>query len=155
MFLQFDRSGICKQARNQLGTPGGRRVFSGPNFLNCPIFSNYDQRIFPGGGEKVSGGGQAPLVTGRFVSCLHCAYKFYQRSKFCTFYCISWFLILKFCAQSPCSITTPHSLVRICDWRHYLHTSQTSCSPAAIPIANLVQPMRGSHANSCTTIQFS
>ena len=42
---------ILKQASNQLGTPGGRRVFwDGPKcFKLCPIILNYVQNIFPGG----------------------------------------------------------------------------------------------------------
>jgi len=44
------RHAMC-QARNQLGTPGGRRVFwEWPKFFKlCPILSNYVQHIFPGG----------------------------------------------------------------------------------------------------------
>jgi len=53
----------AKQARNQLGTPGGRRDFwEGPNrFELCPIVLNYVQHIFPGGGKKFSWGCFAPL----------------------------------------------------------------------------------------------
>jgi len=42
---------IYKQARNQLGTPGGRRVFrEGPKFFElCPIFLDCVQHIFPEG----------------------------------------------------------------------------------------------------------
>jgi len=43
----------CHQARNQLRTPGGRRVFwEWPKFFKlCPILSNYVQHIFPGGAK--------------------------------------------------------------------------------------------------------
>jgi len=40
-----------RQARNQLGTPGGTKSFprGAQIFLLCPIFLNYVQHIFPGG----------------------------------------------------------------------------------------------------------
>ena len=49
------------QARNQLGTPGGRRVFwEWPNsFKLCPIVLKYVQHIFLGG-QKIIQGGFAP-----------------------------------------------------------------------------------------------
>jgi len=67
---------LC-QARSQLGTPGGRRVFlEGPKFFElCPIFSNYIQRVFPGRGKKISKGSFTPLVTG-----LICAVKTVRES---------------------------------------------------------------------------
>jgi len=40
----------CKQARNQLGTPGGEEFSEkGPNFKLRAIVSHYVQHIFPGG----------------------------------------------------------------------------------------------------------
>jgi len=55
-----------KQARNELGTPGGAKVFwEVPKFFKlCPIVLNSAQHIFPGGDEKFSRGSSPPLVTG-------------------------------------------------------------------------------------------
>jgi len=56
------------QARNQLGTPGGRRAFEkGDTFLElCPIVSKYVQHIFPVGtkmfvGETPRSSGCGPM----------------------------------------------------------------------------------------------
>jgi len=45
-----------RQARHQLGTPGGAKSFlrGAQNLKLCPIVSNYIQHIFPGGGENFS-----------------------------------------------------------------------------------------------------
>jgi len=47
----------AKQARNQLGTPGGaENSWEGPKFFRlCPIFLNYVQHIFPGKTKKCRG----------------------------------------------------------------------------------------------------
>jgi len=52
------------QARNQLRTPGGAKIFlrRAQNFELCPIILNYVQHIFPGG-AKIFQGGFAPLRT--------------------------------------------------------------------------------------------
>ena len=52
-----------KQARNQLGTPGGAKSFrEGPKVLElCPMFSNYVQNIFPRGAKIFL---SVPLVPG-------------------------------------------------------------------------------------------
>ena len=60
------------QARNQLGTPGRRRVFwEGPKYFKlCPIVLNYTQHIFPGGTKILQEGLApcAPLVTGMTIT---------------------------------------------------------------------------------------
>jgi len=61
------------QARNQLGTPGWRRVlWDGPKFLKLsPIICNYAQHIFPGERKILQGGFDlpAPPVYGPAFSC--------------------------------------------------------------------------------------
>jgi len=60
-FPTFNAHHDClAQSRNQLGTPGGRRVFWVG--LKFSIFSNYIQQIF-------SGGASPPMVTGLVWSC--------------------------------------------------------------------------------------
>jgi len=55
-----------RQARNQLGTPGGEEFSErGPNFLN------YVQNIFPGAGEIFSRGASPPC-TPWLRSCTSC-----------------------------------------------------------------------------------
>jgi len=58
------------QARNQLGTRGGRRVFrEGPKFFElCPIFKNYVQHIIPGV-AKIFLGGISPPVPSWLRAC--------------------------------------------------------------------------------------
>jgi len=52
------------QARNQLGTPGGRRVFQeGENiFKLCPLALKYVQHILPGRAKIFLGGLRLPWV---------------------------------------------------------------------------------------------
>jgi len=59
---------FCVQGRpvTSLGHPEGRRVFwEGPKFFElCPVVSNDDQHIFPGGANNFLRGIRPPLVTG-------------------------------------------------------------------------------------------
>jgi len=56
--------GRCQQARNQLGTPGGRRVFwEEPKcFELCAIVSKYIQQIFPGETKNFLGEAKPPWL---------------------------------------------------------------------------------------------
>jgi len=58
---------IYFQARNQLGIPGARRIFWGPNFLNMSntVILNYVQNIFPGGLSSPSYG---PVYSSQNIS---------------------------------------------------------------------------------------
>jgi len=61
------------QARNQLETPEGQKVFrEGPTFFElCPIFLNYVQKIYPGEEEKFSRWASLPLRPPWLRACLY------------------------------------------------------------------------------------
>ena len=55
----IDFHAFYKQARNQLGTPGGAKSF--PR-APCPIFLSCVQQIFPGRAKKFLGGLRTPWL---------------------------------------------------------------------------------------------